>query len=634
MRSYRAPRRKPRHGHGTEHPPRSHEHWLGDFIADDDADEALPEPVTDALVAWVDAETLEPVALDVVPREDAERALADLLITAMQQPEWGRPRRPASVAVSRPAAERLVRDRVRGLGIQVRLDEELEAWKLAMAHVLGVFATHAPDRSYLDGDGVTPELVGRLFHAAAVCYRETPWAALAGWTPFELELPGHPAPAFVAATDDADGRPAVRLFLPDPVALDPADDDGGDAPPAGSGLHVRFEPEDEVPDALAEARRAHGWPLAAPDACPLLHLGVMGREPREASAAELECLALALAAIPAFLARHRDVVEAHDDVSDTVDVGDVVVGSIPVRVTFPALSDVAADWQLLLAGRASEREDDGTEQDDDGAVTLDALRRRISALPHARSVVDRLAWSFFRDTGPSYIDPDDDEEIEDALMRFLDWAAFLARVRPGRRTLAEEAVERAAAEVSPDELEVLDRLAHPRYSVFEITGVAPGRSLTLRDLNDGETLHVLERTGSRSARRGWLVVGSLHPVPGDAYIVGSVFTLRSGVLREGLDFGGVDPTDAALWVEEFAYGAGTDWIGDIETRRELKRAYDRFRTALGEPIPSYPELERLIHDAATPEAVFDDALRGVHWWTDVESEVFLTLFDRAWDLTR
>src|SRR5690606_38676649 len=146
MRSYRAPRRKPRHGHGTEHPPRSHEHWLGDFIADDDADEALPEPVPDALVAWVDAETLEPVALDVVPREDAERALADLLITAMQQPEWGRPRRPASVAVSRPAAERLVRDRVRGLGIQVRLDEELEAWKLAMAHVLGVFATHAPDR--------------------------------------------------------------------------------------------------------------------------------------------------------------------------------------------------------------------------------------------------------------------------------------------------------------------------------------------------------------------------------------------------------------------------------------------------------------------------------------------------------
>src|SRR5690606_33971931 len=121
---------------------------------------------------------------------------------------------------------------------------------------------------------------------------------------------------------------------------------------------------------------------------------------------------------------------------------------------------------------------------------------------------------------------------------------------------------------------------------------------------------------------------------GDAYIVGSVFTLRSGVLREGLDFGGVDPTDAALWVEEFAYGAGTDWIGDIETRRELKRAYDRFRTALGEPIPSYPELERLIHDAATPEAVFDDALRGVHWWTAAETEGVLTLFDRAWDLTR
>src|SRR5690606_24940403 len=186
----------------------------------------------------------------------------------------------------------------------------------------------------------------------------------------------------------------------------------------------------EVPDALAEARRAHGWPLAAPDAFPFLHLDVLGPEAREANAFELEHLAVALAAIPAFLARHRDAVEAHDDVSDTVDVGDVVVGSLPVRVTFPALSDVAADWQLLLAEHSSEPEDDGTEQDHDGAVTLDALRRRISALPHARSVVDRLAWSFFRDTGPSYIDPDDDEETEDALMRFLDWAAFLARVRP------------------------------------------------------------------------------------------------------------------------------------------------------------------------------------------------------------
>lgn len=601
---------------------------MGDFVADDDD---LPlAPATDALVAWVDADTLEPVALEVVPREDAERALADLLIAAMERPESGRPRRPASVTVSRPPVERLVRERVRGLGIEVRLDEELEVWKLAMVHVLGALATHAPDRNYLDGDGVTPELVARLFHAAAACYRETPWAALDGWTPFELELPGHPVPVFVAATDDDDGRPAVRLFLPDPDALDAGDDDEDDAS-VGRGFHVRFEPEDEVPDALAEARRAHGWPLAAPDAFPFLHLDVLGRE---ANAAELEHLAVALAAIPAFLARHRDAVEAHDDVSDTVDVGDVVVGSIPVRVTFPALSDVAADWQLLLAERASEREDDGTEQDDDGAVTLDALRRRISALPHARSVVDRLAWSFFRDTGPSYIDPDDEEETEDALMRFLDWAAFLARVRPGRRTLAEEAVERAAAEVPPDVLEALDRLAHPRYSVYEITRVAPGQGLTLRDLNDDATLDVLERTGSRGVRRGWLLVGSVHPVPGDAYVVGSVFTLRTGALNEGFGFGDVAPADAALWIEEFAYGAGSAWIEDIETRRELKRAYDRFRTALGEPIPSYPDLERLIRNAGTPEAVLDDALRGVHWWTDVESEVFFTFFDRAWDLTR
>src|SRR5690606_3919304 len=217
-------------------------------------------------------------------------------------------------------------------------------------------------RDYLDGDGVTPELVGRLFHAAAVCYRETPWAALDGWTPFELELPGHPTPVFVAATDDDDGRPAVRLFLLDPDldAFDAlADDEDEDDGPAGRGLHLRFEPEDEVPDALAEARRAHGWPLAAPDAFPFLHLDVLGPEAREANAFELEHLAVALAAIPAFLARHRDAVEAHDDVSDTVDVGDVVVGSLPVRVTFPALSDVAADWQLLLAEHSSEPEDDG-----------------------------------------------------------------------------------------------------------------------------------------------------------------------------------------------------------------------------------------------------------------------------------
>lgn len=601
---------------------RSGDVWEGDFFyAAELEDEPAPGPEPEVLLVWVDAATGVPLAIEIGPRADAERALADLLVETMR-----RPRRPAAVAVRRPRVERLVRERVRGMGIEVRLEPELDAWDQAMVHVLGLLAAHAPDRRYLDGEGATPAAVERLFRAAAACYRDTPWDALPAWTPVELEMPGLRAPVFIAARHDRAG-PAIGIALP---AADAPGPRSRGRVPLGKHLYLSFQPSDDVPDAMLEEQRAHGWPLAHPDAFPLLHFDITADEPGEASGAELELLAAAIAALTAFLVRHRDAVESSAVVSDTVDVGDVVGRRFPVRVTFPPAAERDAIWDWLDAVREQDAADD-EPADDDPRALVDEMRLRVTALPHVASVLDRLAWSFFRAARPWYLPEDHEDEIDEAVLRFLEWAYFFARVRPGGRTLAEEALDLAARGLSPAELAERERVVHPRYSVYDVVAVEPGRGFTLRDLADGETLRVSEPLRSLDVRQGWTLLGAAYPAPGGTHVLGSVTALRAWPRgREGL--GDADAGTAAAAIEKTLHGADLSWIDAIDSRRELRRAYHEFRNALGEPLPAYAALERLVRKADSPEDVTARATRGVHWWTDVEQEIFGEFIGRTREL--
>jgi hypothetical protein len=88
----------------------------------------------------------------------------------------------------------------------------------------------------------------------------------------------------------------------------------------------------------------------------------------------------------------------------------------------------------------------------------------------------------------------------------------------------DDFVERRGTLLPADELLLAQQWQLTVRSVFDVTAVSPGSSLTLRDVRTGDVIEVSERTASREVRRGQLICTHLLPT-GDGHRI----------------FGGIDP---------------------------------------------------------------------------------------------
>src|SRR5262249_11195684 len=118
--------------------------------------------------------------------------LWDTLSGAMQRPAAGRPMRPAELQVTAGPFEAL-RPALAELGVALTVVAELEQFDQAFAG-LSEHLTQGPPPGLLASDGVTPELAGAVFAAAAEFYRQAPWKALGSEAAVRIECPDFPHP--------------------------------------------------------------------------------------------------------------------------------------------------------------------------------------------------------------------------------------------------------------------------------------------------------------------------------------------------------------------------------------------------------------------------------------------------------
>jgi tetratricopeptide (TPR) repeat protein len=229
-----------------------------------------------------------------------EGVLADAILRPA--PGGGRPRRPQKVAFNESAlgetlAEALARVNV---GWEVRRLPELEE----VVRLLEADMRGGPEHpGLLSVRGVTPELGGELFAAAADFYRAAPWVHLTNGQAFALCFPAEGGPEWVASVMGNGGVeyglalykswPAFeRMFLGE---VDHADEL---LSPEG---HVAFFYGDvgRLPLADYDAMQQHGWEVADPQAYPSAAIFQAGAEPvRRPSLEELRFLVAALRVIP------------------------------------------------------------------------------------------------------------------------------------------------------------------------------------------------------------------------------------------------------------------------------------------------------------------------------------------------
>ncbi|MEQ8765458.1 MAG: hypothetical protein RL885_16130 [Planctomycetota bacterium] len=151
------------------------------------------------------------------------------------------------------------------------------------------------DWSYLR-DGLDPEVVEKLFRAAALLHRELSWEALpaeeatVAVTCWRFSMNGA-ALSFIGQAGGTKGflqfdRPWEFLELLGDVAAAPE----GKKLPLPRHLSLTFSPAAELPAEVLKEIEAHGWPIAGDDAYPVLRVCPRPGETQALSEAHIEAM--------------------------------------------------------------------------------------------------------------------------------------------------------------------------------------------------------------------------------------------------------------------------------------------------------------------------------------------------------
>jgi hypothetical protein len=195
-------------------------------------------------------------------------------------------------------------------GIECVVLERLEH----LDSVLGGMAQHlggqgAPP-SLLDVPGMEPAQVGSFYAAAAEFYRRKPWQQVLGDAPIKVECDKfHSGPWYAVVMGQSGVQQGMAVYE-DLAALQAMITGGASEEENSRGmsaLSLMFGEAFEMPVRDLDAAEKYCWPVAGPEAYPLVIRVNPGLAMRPPLAWELELLEGCLRAIPEFLAEKNAV---------------------------------------------------------------------------------------------------------------------------------------------------------------------------------------------------------------------------------------------------------------------------------------------------------------------------------------
>lgn len=613
-------------------------------------------------ILWVEVETRDIVGAGLAVADEAPSALADLLLTAIRQPETGEPRQPAMVAVRDGSLEDPVRAVADPLGIDVTVDPVLDVLDDVVTALGNYLGPRAPGRTYLGEPGVTAPTVDRMFGAARRFYASAPWHVLGDDEPFELEIPGLAEPAFAVVLGAAGETYGLAIHFREAELAALYDGGSGHPPPPQDVLALSFDPEDTVPPEMRQERRLYRWPLAGPVAFPVAYRMLGDGELRGPNTAELELLTGVLDVLSRLFEERRADLEQRDTIREVIPWPPDLAEAPSARARLGIAGHIGPDPGM--AARPAEPEElrvsfpsrfgsgledmDRFDQDHDPTqASPEEVRRRelladvdlrVTALPHALPTVARLAWSLFRSPEPDHVEVLEMLDVEEHDLvrrvmqnRFVEWAMFAVRLNGNGRTLAEQALDLAADELGPGALEERRRLIDVRWSIFDVVGLESEDVVVLRDRVRGDRVRV--ELGKELPEPGWVLTGTLFPIEGDRYMSGTLLPVPREQADELPDPLPTDPLELGPLLEAGLFGADGAWIDGLPDARAVRHVYETFRREIGTGLPRFSKLEDRIREASSPVELLDRLTNGVEFWSIGEAEVFAALLRRAWNLT-
>jgi tetratricopeptide (TPR) repeat protein len=300
----------------------------------------------------------------------------DALFKAMRKPprELGvPPGRPQGIALTDSAmAEGLV-DLLAEAGLELDIFETdlPEEFKTVVAELEGHLRGGPEHPGYLSVEGVTPDLVGAFYAAAAEFYRAAPWVHLNNYQVLALRHPEESDYRFVIVMGQGGVEYGLATYRTweDVENLFASDDNPMEKIPESGLLSLFYDGTNMVPFPDLDALEKYHWPIAAPNAYPVAVLIDKEGKPERPSRQDLLWYEAALRVIPMLV---RDYLKS-DGSGDYMPLERTVsvsthTGPVEVAVKYPA-------GQLPLAEQPPQDlvwlGEDDDEEEEEGAPRLD-----------------------------------------------------------------------------------------------------------------------------------------------------------------------------------------------------------------------------------------------------------------------
>ena len=535
--------------------PGSRREWVGGIVQGPAFVMDREEPYRPDMVIWMELPAGLVVGSEVVAPEDRPGSVGRVLATALQHPLAGPVRRPDALRVGDPALLDEVRE-IAGEGIPVSVGPTPELDEFLDAMMEGMSREEEKEPSYLEEGRVRPETVEELFEAARLLYRIAPWKVASDDQVLRMDIPAldvHGAClSIIGMMGISTGLlifPSLDGYLAFAEAGTEHLDPGGRMDLGTDWLALSFKSEDELPPTMRSEVAAHDWPVAGPDAFPGVQRVDRDGVLRPLTEKDLRIVTACATSLTAFFAYHRGLFEQMQ--IEPVCESFFDYEDVEVRFTAPyeafQLFDVSGPTETVRepadrsdrkqlnhsrvggsrvgrnradryriahdsAGRdQADRERVGRNDpcpcgsgrkyknchlkidEQEGATererhSLHDLDNRLLA-DLVKYAVQRFGHEFHA-AWEDFTDPQEDSQLVDP------WSVYGFALQG--RSAADWYLEEHAGRLDSRERGWLEAQRSAWLSVWEVTAVEAGRSLTLRDLLSEQIRRVEESSGSQS----------------------------------------------------------------------------------------------------------------------------------------
>jgi len=500
------------------------------------------------VVVWIEVPSLAVVWTTIVDPKKAV-GLADALELGLKLRPDGRP---ARIRVSDAAAAESLREAAGDIPVVVGPVPELDVF-------FGVFndqSKKGSQLSYLNGGTISAEVVADFFSAASDLYRAAPWRHARVNQYMLMDIPAlRIERASLSLTANSAMQGLGMLVFPSREHFRSFYDQSGErtrttADHIAAQALVRevsmrslaFDARKDVAPLMAREIEEHQWPVAGPDAHPILLTADADLFVIPATERDYRIVTAGARAAAAFVERHRRLFKHAS--SDPVRESFTDSAEGTVRITGPhvlASSKVAVAVDMAEPVATVRRSVAKTVGRNDPCPCgsgkkykkchLEADRAVTAPPPEAEPVyeidyrlVEEIGQFAMRRFGGLWfgtlLNDVDYEQGDQAFLTLLThWIAWKAVV-DGKR-VADWYLEEQADLVTPEEGEWAAAQRGTWLSVWEVTGVVPP-AIELRDLLTGERRTVQEEAPSRIVRPGDAVLATVVEFRG-AFVFGGLY---------------------------------------------------------------------------------------------------------------